>query len=240
VSVDEKAGLATTLTEKLTAEIFQGRYPAGAPLRQAQLAGRFNVSRTPVREALHRLVATGLASFEPNSGFRVRSIPRDEYLDAMLIRARLEGLAAERAVQRVTCEQMQELESAAEEIDRIGRHLSSARDRSDRAEDQDAWSRGNARFHGLLVDFSECPPLATALSTTIRAYPRDVLWLAWERFPGLLAEYSEDHFRICEGFRAGDPGAARAAAQAHVERAIRNLRIVFREEADAESSNGKR
>ena len=95
MSVDEKAGLASALTERLTAEIFQGRYAAGAPLRQAQLAERFRVSRTPVREALHRLVATGLASFQPNSGFRVRTVPRDEYLDAMLIRARLEGLAAE-------------------------------------------------------------------------------------------------------------------------------------------------
>lgn len=238
MTVAGRAGLSSALTEELTTEIYQGLYSSGAPLRQAQLAERFKVSRTPIREALHRLVAMGLASFEPNLGFRVRTVPRDEYLEAMQIRARLEGLAAERAVERVTCAQLLRLQALAEEIERIGDRLSSDRDRSSRTENQEAWSRGNAEFHGLLVEYAECPPLATALSTTIRAYPRKVLWIASERFPGLLGEYSQDHSGICAAIRAGEPRSARAAAQQHVERAIRYLRIVFREESEPEPANG--
>jgi len=230
VNATASAGRAAELTEILTAEILQGKHPAGTPLRQGQLAERFDVSRTPVREALHRLVATGLATFRPNSGFRVRSVPRAEYLDAMTIRSRLEGLAAERAVERITARQLGKVTSLVDELDEIGRRLSASPDRPDYVRDQNLWSRKNAEFHNLLVQLADCGPLGTAMFTTVRAYPREVTWLAAEHFPGVLAEYSQDHQGICAALRAGDGKAARARAQAHVERAIRYLQLVFDED----------
>lgn len=140
------------------------------------MADRFKVSRTPVREALHRLVAIGLATFRPNSGFRVRSIPRGEYLEAMLIRSRLEGLAAERAVARITHAQLAELKSMVDELEDIGRQLSHFPVREGSVEDQNRWSRRNEEFHNFLVHLADCPPLAAAMSTTVQAYPREVTW----------------------------------------------------------------
>ena len=69
--------------------------PPGTVLRQEQLSERFEVSRTPVREALRRLAALGLVSFEPNRGVRVRSISPAELREAFLVRAELEALATE-------------------------------------------------------------------------------------------------------------------------------------------------
>jgi DNA-binding GntR family transcriptional regulator len=221
------SGRASELTEILTAEILQGKQPAGAPLRQNQLAARFDVSRTPVREALHRLVAVGLATFQPNAGFRVRRVSQAEYLEAMQIRSRLEGLAAARAVSRVTVRQLTDLMSIAEELDDTGRRLSDAGARESYVDDQNRWSQKNAQFHDLLVQLAECPPLAVAMATTVRAYPREVTWLAAERFPGLLNEYAADHYAICEALQAGDAELARARAQTHVERAIKYLQLVF-------------
>ena len=77
--------------------IVSGEIPPGAVLRQEQLSEQFEVSRTPVREALRRLAATGLVSFVPNRGVRVREISRGELREAFLIRAELEALATELA-----------------------------------------------------------------------------------------------------------------------------------------------
>ena len=57
-------------------------------LRQEQLSERFQVSRTPVREALRRLAALGLVSFEPNRGVRVRTLSRAELHEAFLVSGR--------------------------------------------------------------------------------------------------------------------------------------------------------
>jgi len=70
--------------------IVSGEIPPGSTLRQEHLSEQFQVSRTPVREALRRLAALGLVSFEPNRGVRVRMLSRDEIREAFMVRAELE------------------------------------------------------------------------------------------------------------------------------------------------------
>ena len=74
--------------------IVAGELEPGTVLRQEQLSEQFNVSRTPIREALRRLAALGLVSFVPNRGVRVRTISREELHEAFMVRAELEALAA--------------------------------------------------------------------------------------------------------------------------------------------------
>src|SRR5881398_2401803 len=92
--------------------IVSGEIPPGSVLRQEQLSERFQVSRTPVREALRRLAALGLVSFEPNRGVRVRTLSREELYEAFLVRAELESLATEVAAGKITDEGLAELEAA--------------------------------------------------------------------------------------------------------------------------------
>ena len=75
--------------------IVSGELEPGTVLRQEQLSEQFNVSRTPIREALRRLAALGLVSFVPNRGVRVRTISREELHEAFMVRAELEALATE-------------------------------------------------------------------------------------------------------------------------------------------------
>ena len=58
--------------------IVAGDIAPGTVLRQEQLSETYGVSRTPIREALRRLAALGLVSFEPNRGVRVRTLSRAE------------------------------------------------------------------------------------------------------------------------------------------------------------------
>src|SRR5213593_3973735 len=82
--------------------IVSGELEPGTVLRQEQLSEQFNVSRTPIREALRRLAALGLVSFVPNRGVRVRTVSREELHEAFLVRAELESLATEVATPRMT------------------------------------------------------------------------------------------------------------------------------------------
>src|SRR5438045_9461856 len=75
--------------------IVSGELEPGTVLRQEQLSEQFNVSRTPIREALRRLAALGLVSFVPNRGVRVRTISREELQEAFMVGAELEALAPE-------------------------------------------------------------------------------------------------------------------------------------------------
>ncbi len=93
---------ADDIARVLEDEIVAGAIAPGTVLRQEQLSERFDVSRTPVREALRRLAALGLVSFEPNRGVRVRSISPHELREAFLVRAELEALATEVATPRMT------------------------------------------------------------------------------------------------------------------------------------------
>src|SRR3954449_10588819 len=82
--------------------IVAGELEPGTVLRQEQLSEQFQVSRTPIREALRRLAALGLVDFVPNRGVRVRTLAREELHEAFLVRAELEGLATELAAERMT------------------------------------------------------------------------------------------------------------------------------------------
>ena len=90
--------------------IVSGEIPPGSTLRQEHLSEQFQVSRTPVREALRRLAALGLVSFEPNRGVRVRMLSRDEIREAFMVRAELESLATEIATPKMTEDDLAELE----------------------------------------------------------------------------------------------------------------------------------
>jgi DNA-binding transcriptional regulator YhcF (GntR family) len=93
---------ADDIAVALEDEIVSGAIAPGSVLRQEQLSERFQVSRTPIREALNRLEALGLVSLEPNRSVRVRTLSRGELREAFLVRAELEGLAAELAAPRMT------------------------------------------------------------------------------------------------------------------------------------------
>src|SRR5206468_1408313 len=109
---------ADDLARALEEAIVTGEIPPGSVLRQEHLSEQFQVSRTPVREALRRLAALGLVSFEPNRGVRVRMLALDELREAFLVRAELEGLATEIATPKMGAEELAALEDAERRFSR--------------------------------------------------------------------------------------------------------------------------
>src|SRR3954464_11961858 len=90
--------------------IVSGDLAPGSVLRQEQLSAKYAVSRTPIREALRRLAALGLVSFEATRGFRVRTLSRQDMWEAFLLRAELESLVTGIAAEKMTASALAELE----------------------------------------------------------------------------------------------------------------------------------
>src|SRR3954454_17732051 len=104
-ATEERRALVDKLAAQLQARVLSGEFPSGTRLRQETLAEEFGVSRTPVREALRKLQATGLVELQPNRGALVRGLSLREIRDAYEVRAELEALAAELAAERIRRDQ---------------------------------------------------------------------------------------------------------------------------------------
>jgi DNA-binding GntR family transcriptional regulator len=138
------------VAEQLRAQIHTGELKPGARLRQAEIAERFGVSTTPVREAFALLQAQGLVRIDPHKGAIVFHPTADDARELYEIRVALETLAIGRALRNLGPEEIEELQSILEEMKRV--------------EGTDGWFGLHNRFHMLLYNSSGMPRLATTIA----------------------------------------------------------------------------
>ena len=100
--------LADQVYERIETDILSGKYERGEILTELKLCETMGVSRTPVREALRRLVDDHIIE-EGTRGCTVLGINRDDLKDIYEIRCEIEGLAAQKAAERITEEQIERL-----------------------------------------------------------------------------------------------------------------------------------
>ena len=209
---------ADDLAHTLQIEIMTGEIPMGTRLRQEDLAARFGVSRTPIREALRQLQAIGLVEQLGHRGALVRAFTAAECRNIFLVRAELEGLAAERAAGRLTNYDNADL-ATAQSLLRAGcdRHatLDADCDRG-RAIIREQWSHANELFHNVILAASNCPPLRDTVQSLANRVPRSLAWHTFGDDPGIIVRSIEDHDRIVELLNAPEPRQARKRLQAHV------------------------
>ena len=192
---------ADDLARELQAEIVTGRIPLGARLRQEDLAARFGVSRTPVREALRQLQAIGLVEQLGHRGALVRRFSAEECRNVYLVRAELEGLAAERAAGRLTG---------------YARYGTLAGDDRGRAIVCEQWSQANELFHNVILAAAACPPLRDTVQSLQNMVPRSIAWRTFADDPEIIPRSADDHDRITEALAAGDARRARRLLHTHV------------------------
>jgi DNA-binding GntR family transcriptional regulator len=97
--------------------IVEGDFEPGSRLVEQRIGEMFDLSRTPVREALRALAADGLVTIERNRGAMVATMSDTDIRDLYELRARLESLAAERAATRIGDEGVADMDRAIAEFD---------------------------------------------------------------------------------------------------------------------------
>ncbi|MBF2073995.1 MAG: GntR family transcriptional regulator [Synechococcales cyanobacterium C42_A2020_086] len=95
--------------EQLKQMAMNYKFRPGEPLNEVELAASFQVSRTPLREVLNRLVAEGLLDFVPRKGFSCKPLDTKRVFDLYEVRCGLEMMSARLATERATDEELQEL-----------------------------------------------------------------------------------------------------------------------------------
>ena len=197
-----------TLAEKLASAIadgiLDGSLQPGIRLDEISLAQQHGVSRTPVREALRQLVASGLVEARAHRG-AVVARPSIERLAGMFeAMAELEALCAGLAAERMSPAERHRLEAIHEEL----RVLSYAGN-------PDRFHEVNERFHNAIYAGSQNGYIAEiTLATRVRVQP---FRRAQFRNLGRLAKSHAEHDRVVVAIMRGDRPGAAAAMRAHIE-----------------------
>jgi DNA-binding GntR family transcriptional regulator len=195
--------------------ITSGRFVPGQRLSERELAGKYGVSRTPIREAFRHLIQEGLVVYKPNSGYRIIPLSEELAQHILVVRETLESIAARLAALR-------DPKGAAEAM---AKTLPRARC---------AYREGqlseliivNQGFHQALVESSGNPVLS-AMYHTLQGYIGLMMSisLSWPRRP---VETIAEHGEIIRALKSKDPNAAEKAVRKHIRNAyegvLRNVR----------------
>jgi len=194
---------ATAVCSYIEGEIIAGRLEPGDPLDEAKLAGKFGVSRTPVREALLQLAAIDWIQFRPRRGAVVAPITLQRMVQMFEVMAELEALCARLAAERMTVVERNLLQQAAKAC---------AREAQSKAES--AYSRyfdANYAFHEIVylgAHNDYLLEMVKALRNRLTPYRRFRL-----RNPMRLKNSSREHAAVAKAIVDGD--GERAAQEMH-------------------------
>ena len=197
--------------------IVSGELEPGSVLRQEQLSERFGVSRTPVREALRRVAALGLVSFEPNRGVRVRTLSHRDLREAFLVRAELESLVTEIAAPKMRPDTLLELEECEKRFARLTKEIRSHEPGGSRRSLMSDWMRGNHAFHDVLYRVADVPYIESVAKAARRTFSGPTVWAPVDDELERLYERNQaEHRAIRQALVAGSVAGARELAREHV------------------------
>jgi len=203
VTPPEPESLSAGVVNRLEEEILRGLRRPGDRLDERQLAEQFGMSRTPVREALQRLAATGLVVARGRQGLQVAQMSLADLLDAFSVVAELEGLASAQAARRIRPGQKARLQDA---------HRVCAETAA--AEDADGFYRANLDFHETIAAASHNRILQDELrrlTLKVSPYRRTITYQ-----PGRMHSSIPEHERVMEAILRGDGAQAAQMMRAHV------------------------
>jgi DNA-binding GntR family transcriptional regulator len=195
--------LAERLRQKLEEAIAADRLEPGSRLDEQEIAQRFGVSRTPVREAFRLMAANNLVELRGRQGATVRAIKAETLIEMFQVMAELEGLCARLAARRAS-------QAWGDEISAIHQRLVAAGETGN----IDLFYDVNQEFHEAIYDASRNAYVADQtrkLRNQVAAYRRRVT-----RMPNRIADTVREHEAIMQAILAHDPERAHSTMRDHV------------------------
>lgn len=195
-SLEQNAGpvsLHTKICEELRAYINEGNINSGERLPEKELCQRFQVSRTPLREALKVLTAEGLVELLPNRGARVRRFSDTEIRETFEYLGGLEALAGRLACDRITPEEFAKIEQMHYDM---YKHYS--------RQELNEYFAINLEFHKTIVMSSRNFVLINSYKTTSIAMQRLRYSANLERTRDRWTQAIREHEEMLEALRARD------------------------------------
>lgn len=219
----------------LREEIVTGLLPPGALLGEVEQSQRLGISRTPLREALARLVADGLAEPAPGRGLVVTAVSLEEARPLFDLRISLETLAARRAAERIAAEPAGSAPSAADpsavppadapghraRLLALAARFETAREHLAAGADPTSYFTLTGELDEALDEACGNPYLAETL-TGLRLHLGRLRRLARDS-PARLADSAREHADIARSVASGDGELAAAGTIVHLRHALAHL-----------------
>jgi len=203
------------LAQVLRDAILNRSYLPGQKLAEGEFSTRYQVSRTPLREAFVVLEQEGLVEIRLHLGVFVAVLSDQEIIDLLRVEIALEGLAAAQAAVCITASQLVELQTIHQKIREL-----------EGAQDLDAFYQYDRQFHSMLVAFS-------ASETLVKIMEKQLSKIYLSRFyttlaPNRLQHSITEHKEIIHGLRSHSPQKTRKALVRHLESVIEDFETMSR------------
>lgn len=191
------------ILQELRADIISQRLKPGQAIREDELAQRYGISRTPIREMLRRLEQEDLVKIIPNKGVIVSELTPHDVEEILEIRLSLETVAAGRAAANITSSQMAELREIARDLDKA-------------VELQDSITslRLDSRLHNLILETAGNSRAQKIIKNLMSQILR-VRFVSAHK-PGRIDSTVAEHKQIVSALLKRDPESAEEAMKAHL------------------------
>lgn len=215
VTMNEYLPLRDVVFNTLRQAILRGELKPGERLMEIQLANKLGVSRTPIREAIRKLELEGLVLMIPRKGAEVADITEKSLKDVLEVRRALEELSVKLTCDRITKEEIKELEQAAENF----RKTMKSKDITEIAE-------ADVRFHDVIYTATKNQKLIQLLNNLHeQMYRYRIEYLKDEEvYPKLLKEHKE----IIERINRGEKEEAARIVCEHIDDQVNAVMDVIR------------
>ena len=196
--------------QKIRDDILSGKYKENEELKEVAIGEELGVSRTPVREAFRQLELEGLIQIIPNKGAYVTGITAKDVKDIYMIRSLLEGFCARLATEKITKEQLEEMEE----------NIYLAQFHADKGH-MDQLAELDNRFHDILYEACD----SKMLEHLLRDFHQYVLRIRQKTLStnSRGRASNDEHSRIMEAIKEGDAKKAEKLANNHIINAYDNM-----------------
>jgi DNA-binding GntR family transcriptional regulator len=204
VNLNDYKPLREVVFNTLREAIILGELRPGERLMEVQLAEQMGVSRTPVREAIRKLELEGLVDMLPRRGAQVADLSVKDIIDVLEVRAALDGLATELSAERITQEEIKELEHALAQFNTyVGK------------ENLQGTIKKDVEFHDIIYRSSRNEKLIQ-ISSNLREQVHRFRVIYLKDFSS-SGEIAKEHKEILEAIINKDSEAARQFAHKHIK-----------------------
>jgi DNA-binding GntR family transcriptional regulator len=208
--IERRQTQAHAAYQRIKQHILTGQFGRDERMREVEVAERLGLGRTPVRESLKRLEDEGLLTHEPRRGLVVTTLDPQAVHELYAMREVLEGAAAAFAARHATDAEIANMESIL----------------ADAAAGGDA-TELNLEFHAAIYGAAHNRQLIRSLqSVTDSTYLLGQSTLA---SPDRARVAQDEHQALLDAIRARDPVTARAAAERHIQQALRARLVLLRQ-----------
>ena len=216
VDMNEYLPLRDVVFKTLRQAILTGELQPGERLMEITLANKLGVSRTPVREAIHKLEQEGLVIMMPRRGAQVEQITEKDLVEVLEVRLGLEEMAVRFACERMTDEQFNAICAAAAEFD-------AAIDKNDLT----ALAQADENIHSLIYKATD-----NACLCNITNNLREQMYryrIEHLKNQDVRKGLSAEHKAICEALEARNVEEARTILCSHIENQQKSIIRMLKE-----------